>query len=124
MLDVRFSQSFDPRGIRAEIWGVMPIVETCAMMMGARQLVWSSGADKLHGETSLHYAGCAVDADVPGWGASDFAALAAMVRERVPSGVYDVLGEVTHLHLEFQPKREWIIRQAEHIARQTMGGGS
>lgn len=121
MIDVRFSESFDPRGLRPEVWGVMPIVETCAMLLGARQLIWSSGADKLHSDKSLHYAGCAVDADVPGWGVNDFAALADMVRERVPKGCYDVVGHATSFHLEYQPKRWWIENQAKHIASQLAG---
>lgn len=66
--------------------------------------VITSITDGAHSDASLHYSGCAVDfrtRNVP-----DTAQLLKMVRAAFGNSPdFDVILEVDHLHVEYQPKR-------------------
>lgn len=68
----------------------------------------TSVTDGKHGETSLHYAGFAVDIDHHDPGSFPW------IREKLVDRLtveFDVVVEATHIHIEFQPKRSH--REAE-----------
>ncbi len=66
------------------------------------QTVITSLNDGTHGDTSLHYAGCAVDLRTHGL--KDPAAVVQEIKRRLNID-WDVLLESTHIHIEYQPRR-------------------
>jgi hypothetical protein len=63
----------------------------------------------VHLSTSLHSAGLAVDLDTTGDKAANTQALAEFLRRWLPPG-YDVLFEINHVHVEYDPHRPAILK--------------
>jgi len=91
-------------GLKPEILAVRPMVINAAERLGAEHLVIHCIRDGQHSVGSKHYAGYAEDYDVPGWDADQMGKWAADVREGV-SAEFDVIAEPTHLHVEYDPKK-------------------
>lgn len=104
LADFRVKEDVDPRGIAPVMYLPILVAYIQACHMDAEIVYISSVADGQHSPKSLHYAGMAVDLDVPGWTRSDFIRWAERTAFRLPR-CYDIVGESTHMHSEYQPKR-------------------
>lgn len=104
MIKVRMLKGVSLCGVRPEVLAALPIIHWAAYALGAKEVVITSARDGVHSQGSLHYAGQAIDHDVVGWDAVDMKRWADLVRENI-SAEYDCIDEPTHLHLEWQPKK-------------------
>ena len=71
---------------------------------GAKDMVLTSVRDSKHGKGSLHYVGCAFDVRV--WNLPkgiDYLEITKQIAE-VLGKDYDVVFEVNHIHIEYDPK--------------------
>ena len=94
-------------GVR--VTGIRP--EILLAVIAAERVYQEAGADCMapacvdgkHMAGSFHYAGAAVDLRTHNVAPAELNKLLARIRECV-GGDYDVILEIDHLHLEFQPK--------------------
>jgi hypothetical protein len=72
-----------------------------------KELVITSGSEfsTRHSETSLHYSGNAVDLRTSYFRSGEVDIVKAEIKERLGRD-FDVVIESTHIHLEYQPKRD------------------
>lgn len=93
----------DVFGIRPEVVLAIVVAERIWNSYGLG-LTLTCSRDGKHSETSLHYAGAAVDLRTHGM-ASDALAEAVRTLKGALGRDYDVIIEPDHLHLEYQPRR-------------------
>jgi len=89
-------------GIRPEIILALVIAEPIFVAEGV-DLVVTSVIDGRHSRGSLHYAGAAVDIRTHNLSKKVVSRVHIRLREALGED-YDVVLEIDHLHLEFQPK--------------------
>lgn len=89
-------------GIRPEMILAVMVAERVCERYGV-DLVITSALDGKHSETSLHYSGCAVDLRNKEM-ASDAKDEAVRTLKESLGRDYDVILEVDHIHIEFQPR--------------------
>ena len=95
------------RGVR--LHGIMPEVVLAIVVAGQvydqleKELVVTSVLDGKHMRASIHYIGGAVDLGLPG--EHGIAARNRIARRL--GGDFDVILESNHIHVEWQPKREY-----------------
>lgn len=92
-------------GLRPELLLALTIADRIYQNHG-HDLVVTSLLDGRHSWTSLHYSGCAADlrTTAAGLAASTIEAIASDIKRSLTVD-YDVVVEVDHLHVEFQPRR-------------------
>lgn len=99
-------QGVSTRGIRPELVVAILAAKDVYNLYGV-PFVITSLTDGVHSQTSLHYAGCAVDLrtrDIRGDQAKRV--IVEGIKEALGgSPDYDVILEKDHIHLEYQPKR-------------------
>jgi hypothetical protein len=94
-----------PNGLRVELLLAIQIASEVWKRHG-QELVITSLNDSKHRNTSLHYAGAAVDFRTRYFIGDQAATVADDLREALGKNPdYDVVLEETHIHLEWQPKR-------------------
>lgn len=93
--------TIDVRGIRAELIIALMVAESTYQAMSGQGITITSVTDGEHSKTSLHYSGCAVDIRNPE--AFDNVTMAASLKARLFDD-YDVIDEVDHIHIEYQPR--------------------
>jgi hypothetical protein len=91
-------------GIRPETVVAMLVAESIWFEATGKQLVVTSCTDGKHSATSLHYSGAAFDCRTLGLDPPVLKTLRGLLSKAL--GVdYDVVLELDHIHIEFQPKR-------------------
>lgn len=89
-------------GLQAPLAIALLIAQREALRLDAPALWLTSAADSAHSRNSLHYSGAAIDLaihDAPHLHGQ----LAALLREALGPD-FDVLDEVDHVHVEWQPR--------------------
>lgn len=89
-------------GLRPEMILAVMVAERIWSGFGV-ELVITSALDGKHSQTSLHYAGCAVDFRTNQM-ASDAIQEAARTLKEALGQDFDVIIEKDHVHVEFQPR--------------------
>lgn len=102
-MPVNYGKDVSVQGIRPEILLAIQSAGEWAAINKHPLVTVTSALDGQHMETSLHYSGAAVDLAIPGdhqlhQRLADF--LAKML-----TGDYDVLDEMDHVHVEYQPRK-------------------
>lgn len=87
-----------PSGPQLLILGTLREVET-----KDRPITISGGDEGTHSTKSKHWIGHAIDCFCMPWNEEEKSSFAEQIRMRLPSG-YDVVPEVTHVHIEYDPK--------------------
>lgn len=67
------------------------------------ELVITSVSEGKHKIGSLHYSGCAVDLRINNIAKHDLSSIISSIKNALGSN-FDVVWEVTHLHVEYDPK--------------------
>lgn len=88
-------------GISMEIVEALYACMTVCNAKGMQSVVITSAIDGQHSPKSLHYSGNAVDIRSRNW--PDSIGMAQQIREILGQD-FDVILEVDHLHIEFDPK--------------------
>jgi len=91
-------------GIRTELMFAMIVTEQVYQSHG-RELVVTSVNDSRHSGTSLHYSGCAFDARTNYFIEGEADKVVTEIKEKLNID-YDVINEVDHIHVEWQPRRK------------------
>jgi hypothetical protein len=93
----------------ASIKGIRPEIIFAAMVAQEvyrdtySSLVITSGLDSLHGEHSLHYSGEAIDLRINNLPPGRAVEVMTEIKKRL-GAEFDVVLEVDHIHIEFDPK--------------------
>ncbi len=101
---IKFKQGTKISGIRPELIMAILVAEGVYQKYNT-DLVVTSVNDGRHSFTSLHYSGSAVDIrtrELPE--ADSIQAVGEEIRQAL-SNEYDVVVELDHIHIEYQPKR-------------------
>ena len=94
------------QGIRTELLFAIMVADEIYKNHG-KELVITSGSEfsTRHSTTSLHYSGSAVDLRTNYFRSGEVDIVRAEIKERLGRD-FDVVIESTHIHLEYQPKRD------------------
>ena len=103
---IKNGPQFNPFGLRPEMVSAQPIVVNVFDNHGLPMVMWTSGVDRTHSISSLHYVGAAVDVwwDDGNWDPFEKPKVGRDLREQLGSH-YDVVEEPQHIHIEYQPKK-------------------
>lgn len=99
---IRYKKTVALQGLQPQMLIVMVQVADFSRLHRGMDVWVTSALDGKHSATSLHYAGAALDLDIPGPPAPN-AALASHLEKTLPQG-FDVIHEETHVHVEWQPR--------------------
>jgi hypothetical protein len=103
---MKFKEGVNPFGIRPEMVIALQVIDGVYAIF-KKELWVTSLNDSKHSLTSLHYAGCAADLrtryfDSP----ATVEKVAELIRVSLGNNPdFDVIVEVDHIHIEYQPKR-------------------
>ena len=103
-LTMQLKEGVHPHGIEPELVLGLTIANSVWRDLKLPDLVVTSLLDGAHSSTSLHYAGAAADLRTNNLEPAELATAAAELKRRLGRH-YDVLIEVDHIHLEYQPRR-------------------
>jgi hypothetical protein len=109
---MRIKPGVDLRGLRPQMVIAALVAERLYATQGAdADLMITSGREGTHMSGSLHYVGLAIDIRLPGSFTGQTSAVAkakakTMVADLIAhlGAQYDVVLEVDHIHIEFDPK--------------------
>lgn len=99
---MKIKPGVDLRGLQPQMAVAAMIAEGVWAMHGKTELTITSGAEGKHMTNSLHYKGLAIDIRLP---SADPAAAVLALRANL-GAQFDVVLEVDHIHLEFDPKEK------------------
>lgn len=92
------------RGVCPEIAVAITVVSSIYAQHGY-DCVLTSVTDGVHGRTSRHYSGAAVDFRIRHVPKADIRQILRVVQDALGPDDFDIVLEQTHLHVEFDPKR-------------------
>lgn len=93
------------RGFKPETVFALRVIEAAFADAGYPMTTLTAGTDGSHSNGSLHYLGCAVDIRTNNIETAKLEPLRAEIARRL-GPEFDVLFEVNHYHIEFQPKKQ------------------
>lgn len=99
---MEFKEGVKVQGIRPELLLAMIVSEQVYNQHGYTYIV-TSLLDGKHSVTSLHYSGCAVDSRTRHIEPEHRKVIADQIRDKLTKD-YDVVLELSHLHIEYQPR--------------------
>ena len=100
---MRLKPEVNPSALRPELLLALVIADRIFDEQDYECVVTSLN-DSAHSETSLHYAGAAVDLRIRHLSDNHALIIAEKIRESLNRD-YDVLLELDHIHIEYQPRR-------------------
>ena len=103
---LKFGLHFYPTGLKPEITCTFVVIDK---VLDEYQLdgILSSAIDRKHGWGSLHYVGLGIDVTWPGFQITTTQEKRQSVRDALKYRLgpnYDVVLELDHIHIEYQPK--------------------
>lgn len=102
---VQFKGGVKPQGVQPQIWWALGVAEALRALSGASgELTVTSLADSTHGPGSLHPPGMAADLRTFDLSPSQIATWFSALKSFLSRFGFDVVKEVDHIHVEYQPK--------------------
>jgi len=103
-MKITMSKAASLCGVKPEILAARPVVFSTAERLGCEWLVIHCIRDGQHANGSRHYFGLAEDYDPIGWNAAQILGLRDEIAANI-SEEYDIVAHSTHLHVEYDPKK-------------------
>ena len=100
---MKMKSTVDVFGMRPELLLAVVIADGIHDKLGY-DCILTSARDGKHSLTSLHYAGAAVDLRTKHLSGNDALVVTEQIRDALTED-YDVLLEMDHIHIEYQPRR-------------------
>ena len=108
---ISFKPGIRIAGVQPEIVLILPIIDSVFKNKGFDTIITELTGGK-HSPKSLHYVGLAVDISIRNLGLQVSNLVSEL--EKVLGEDYDVVQEITHIHIEFQPKSNKLIVKQEN----------
>jgi len=90
-------------GLKPEILSILDIVDSVYKDLAGREVVITSTTDSKHGVKSFHYSGFAIDTRIRDLTPKQSANILVELKNKLGKD-YDVVLEIDHFHIEYDPK--------------------
>lgn len=101
---MKFKLGVQPDKTTSEIWFAMGFVEVACLTLLGRELIVTSLQDGKHGTNSLHYSGKALDVRTRGLTQDECLLVSSYLKTYLAPLGFDIIVEVDHIHIEYDPK--------------------
>lgn len=101
---MKLKEGVSIEGASWRMWKAALVAEDVYHQFGFFELTITSGVDGKHGADSLHGKGLAIDIRTWHIASESLSVIAGEIRHRLGEE-YDVVVEVDHIHIEYDPRR-------------------